>query len=292
MTDASGTTTYSYDSLDRLVSEATPEGTLTYSYDAAGNVASMKSSNANGISVAYGYDQLNRLSTVVDNNLPQGQNATTYAYDPVSNLTTVTYPNGLQSTFAYDSQNRVTGANNGRTSYGYILGPTGSRLSAAEQSGRTVNWGYDGIYRLTNETIASDPAAKNGGVAYGLDPVGNRLSVSSTLANILSGTFSFDANDRLNTETYDSNGNTLSSGGKTFSYDFLNQLKSVNGGAITMLYDGDGNRVAKTVAGVTTRYLVDDLNPTGWPQVVEELANGVVQRTYTYGLRASVKHRF
>ena len=52
-----------------------------------------------------------------------------------------------------------------------------------------------------------------------------------------------------------------------------------------MVYDADGNRVAKTVNGVTTQYLVDDLNPTGYPQVVEELAAAAVTRTYTYGLQ-------
>ena len=53
-----------------------------------------------------------------------------------------------------------------------------------------------------------------------------------------------------------------------------------------MLYDGDGNRVAKSVSGVVTRYLVDDLNPTGYPQVVDELnGGGVVTRTYTYGVQ-------
>ncbi len=52
-----------------------------------------------------------------------------------------------------------------------------------------------------------------------------------------------------------------------------------------MLYDGDGNRVAKSVNGVVTRYLVDDLNPTGYPQVVDELTSGAVTRTYTYGLQ-------
>jgi hypothetical protein len=30
---------------------------------------------------------------------------------------------------------------------------------------------------------------------------------------------------------------------------------------VTIVYDGDGNRVSKTVAGVTTTYLVDTLNP-------------------------------
>ena len=58
-----------------------------------------------------------------------------------------------------------------------------------------------------------------------------------------------------------------------------------NGKLITMIYDAFGNRVAKTVNGVTTRYLVDDLNPTGYPQVVEELVGGSVQRTYAYGLQ-------
>ena len=38
------------------------------------------------------------------------------------------------------------------------------------------------------------------------------------------------------------------------------------------------------MGGVTTQYLVDDLNPTGLPQVVEEIVGGVVQRTYKYGL--------
>ena len=44
--------------------------------------------------------------------------------------------------------------------------------------------------------------------------------------------------------------------------------------------------MAKTVSGVTTRYLVDDLNPTGYAQVVEELSGGgSVQRQYTYGFQ-------
>jgi RHS repeat-associated protein len=51
-----------------------------------------------------------------------------------------------------------------------------------------------------------------------------------------------------------------------------------------LLYDGDGQRVAKTVNGVTTKYLVDTNNFTGYAQVVEELVNDEVQRQYSYGL--------
>jgi len=86
-------------------------------------------------------------------------------------------------------------------------------------------------------------------------------------------------------ESYDANGNVTATGGKTFRYDTENHLISANGGAVTLLYDGDGNRVAKTANGSTTRYLVDDLNPTGYAQVVEEIVNGAPQRVYTYGLQ-------
>jgi RHS repeat-associated protein len=286
MTDASGATTYTYDNLDRLIVKVTPQGALNYTYDAAGNVASMSSSNTNGVSVAYTYDNLNRLSRVVDNRIPVDQNTTTYSYDPASNLATATYPNGLQSTFTYDDLNRVTALNATKASYSYTLdGTVGNRKQVTESSGRTINWTYDGIYRLTNETISLDPHSKNGSVGYGLDPFGNRLSQNSTLPGISTGSFTFDPDDRLSTETYDNNGNTLTSAGKTFAYGFENRLKSMNSGAVTLQYDGDGNRVAKTVGTVTTRYLVDDLNPTGYEQVVEEVVGSAVQRTYTYGLQ-------
>jgi len=55
-------------------------------------------------------------------------------------------------------------------------------------------------------------------------------------------------------------------------------------GAVTIVYDGDGNRVSETVGGTTTKFLVDDKNPTGLPQVLDELVNGSVTRTYAYGL--------
>jgi RHS repeat-associated protein len=249
----------------------------------AGNLASMVSADG-GVGVSYTWDSLNRLSTVVDNRL-SGSNTTTYSYDAASNLATASYPNGLQTSFAYDSQNRVTGVGSQLGNYAYSLGATGNRTGATEPSGRQLSWNYDGLYRLTDETISSDPTNHDGSVAYGLDPVGNRLSANSTLSGVPSGTFSFNADDLMGGESYDGNGNTVATGGKTFTYDSDNRLKSMNGGAVTIVYDGDGNRVAKTVNGIATRYLVDDLNPTGYAQVIEESVNGSVQRSYSYGLQ-------
>jgi RHS repeat-associated protein len=250
-------------------------------------VASIQSSNTHGANVSYTYDDLDRLDTVVDHRL-SGNNTTTYSYDPASNVATAAYPNGLQSSFTYDALNRLTAMNAGTASYSYQLGPTGNRTQASESNGRTINWTYDGIYRLTNESITSDPHSVDGSVAYGLDPVGNRLTESSSIAGVNSGSYGYNADDEVSTESYDLNGNTLTTGGKTFTYDAENHLTgmSVSGTTVSIVYDAFGNRVSKTVNGVTTKYLVeDDVNPTGYPQVLDELTSGVVTRTYTYGLQ-------
>ncbi|MGB7759642.1 MAG: hypothetical protein WBL61_07435 [Bryobacteraceae bacterium] len=134
----------------------------------------------------------------------------------------------MQSSFTYDDLNRVTALNAGKASYNYQLDAIGNRKQVTESSGRVVNWSYDNIYRLTNETISLDPHSVNGSVGYGLDPVGNRQQQTSSIPGIGTGNFTYDPDDRLNTETYDANGNTLTSGGKTFAYDFENRLKSMN----------------------------------------------------------------
>jgi RHS repeat-associated protein len=58
----------------------------------------------------------------------------------------------------------------------------------------------------------------------------------------------------------------------------------VQRGLVSITYDGDGNRVSESVAGMTTNSLVADVNPSGYAQVIDELRNGAVTRTYNYGL--------
>src|SRR5262249_41839409 len=148
-------------------------------------------------------------------------------------------------------------------SYAYSLERAGHRTSVTELSGRQVNYSYDSVFKLTGETIVGA-----GAIGYTHDAVGNRLGLTSSVPAIPAATYSYDANDRLGADTYDANGNTTASGGNTLAYDFENRLKSMNSGALTIVYDGDGNRVSKTVGGVTKKYLVDDQNPTGLPQVL------------------------
>jgi RHS repeat-associated protein len=297
MTDGTGITNYTYDLLDRLKTKATPFGNVSYTYDFAGNMLTLGSSNVGGASMTYAYDALNRLATVTDAFGTGGAlETTTYSYDAVGNLAGYSYPNGVSTGYSYDPLNRLTSMqsscgtgtgcaapNTVISSYAYTLGPSGNRLSVAELSGRSVTYGYDDLYRLTSETVASDPGGNNGQVSYTLDNVGNRLQRNSTLSAIVpTGLLSYDANDRVSTDSYDANGNTTINSGQTNVYDFENRL--VQRGGVTLVYDGDGNRVKETVGGVTTSYLVADQNPTGYAQVLDELQGGAVTRTYSYGL--------
>ncbi|HEY6909571.1 MAG TPA: Ig-like domain-containing protein [Myxococcales bacterium] len=291
MTDASGTTQYTYDLRDRMVAKATPHGTITHAFDAAGDLLSVRTSNAGGAAVDYTWDGNGRLATVSDAN---GAGTAGYAWDGAGNLTGWSAANGVQTNLAYDALNRLTSmassaGTTALTSYTYVLGPAGNRTHAAELGGRAVDYQYDALYRLTRETVAGDAIA--GTVAYTYDAGGNRLSRSSTLPGVASGTASFDADDRPAADTVDANGNTIASAGKAWSYDFDDRLVSQNGGAVSVVYDGDGNRAAKTASGVTTFYLVDEVNPTGYPQVLEEISGGVVRSANTWGHALLVQRR-
>jgi RHS repeat-associated protein len=298
MADASGSTTYSYNNRDHVITEATPEGTLTYTHDAHENLLTIVSSNTKGASMTYTYDALNRLASAKDNRVAaEGgpSNPTIYSYDPAGNPTGYAYPNTIQTGNVFNTLNRLTqtclatsspacSASSKLGSFAYTLGAAGNRTAVAELNGRNVSYGYDNDYHLLSETITSDPAGNNGSETYTYDADGNRLTLNSTIPS-LSGSvsYSYDPNDRLSSDAYDNDGNTVLSLGVPSTYDFENHM--LTHGAVTMVYDGDGNRISETAAGTTTAYLVDTLNPTGYSQVLDELVSGSVTKTYTYGLQ-------
>ncbi len=93
----------------------------------------------------------------------------------------------------------------------------------------------------------------------------------------------YDANDRLTAGYgYDADGSTTTDpAGNTYTYDSLDRLTSISGTANeSFAYDGDGNKVSHTINGVTTNYLVDTHNLTGYAQVLDVLQSGAVNKTY------------
>jgi len=289
MTDAYGTTTYTYDERSRLLQKATPIGTLTYTYDLHGNPLTIKSSNANGTDLTYQYDELNRLRNTIN----PTTGLTQYNYDNVGNLRSYIYPNGVNTFYDYDNLNRLTNMAINRLttpieSYAYTLAETGHRLGVQEGNGRQISYEYDTLYRLTKESILG--ASILGNIDYNLDPVGNRLTMNSTVLGIPSQVNTFDENDLLGSDTSDDNGNTTAADGRTFTYDFENRIKSITTVSknVEIEYDGDGNQVKKTVDGIEIYYLVDAENLTGYAQVIEELtiidSQLTVFKVYSYGL--------
>jgi RHS repeat-associated protein len=233
---------------------------------------------------------------------------TTYTYDNVGNLQSVTYPNGVVHTYGYDGRNRLTnlgvsgmasGTPGPIASYAYTLDDSGHRTGVTELNGRTVSYDYDNLYRLTSETIASDPAGINGTASYVYDPVGNRTQKVSSIPGYPGGLLNYNANDELTTDAYDANGNTTGSGANTGSngyvYDFENHL--IQQGGMRFTYDGDGNRVSKTTPSGTVRYLVDTQNPTGYAQVIQEQFSSnnsgaqELSHSYVYGLERISENR-
>jgi hypothetical protein len=166
---------------------------------------------------------------VTDNRLiAQGVSSavTTYTYYPVGTIQNYTYStNSVQTAYTYDTLNRLktmgsTKGSTGLSNFTYAPYPAGNVHTVAELSGRTVNYGYDNDYHLQSETITADPASNNGAENYTYDSVGNRLTLTSTIPSLLGSiSYSYDANDRLSTDTYDNSGNTTSSGGNRTGFD-------------------------------------------------------------------------
>ncbi len=199
-----------------------------------------------------------------------------------------------------DSQNRLTNlvwqaGGAGLASFGYKLMPGGTRTNALETVNAgpavTCQWSFDGLYRLTNEIVSGI-----GNAAYQYDGVGNRLGRVGSLGPV-NQSASYDTNDVWTAGSYgnptpDKDFNTTSYNGNSYGYDSINRLTVLNGVGQSYAYDGDGNLLVKHLGGTNTFYLVDDRNPSGYAQVLEEYtetngwgsAGWDLSRVYVYGL--------
>jgi RHS repeat-associated protein len=248
-----GTIGYTYDGLNRVTSATTPNGSIAYTYYANGLRQSM--TVAGQPTLTYTYDPANRLTQMVqaagsaNNNVAQ---TVAYQYDDANRLTQKTLPNGV-----------------------------------------TVNYGYDAASQLTGIVYKQVDGSVIGDLSYGYDAAGRRVSRGgsfdrSTLPLSATGV-TVDAANRLTAQngatlSYDANGNLLSDGTNTYTWNVRNQLIQISntqGVVATFSYDALGRRQGKTVNGTASYYVYDGAN------VVEQLAvpNGTIQAAYLTGLR-------
>ena len=190
MQDGIGTTTMGYDVLSRVTSVDGPfaNDTLSYHYDSLGRQDQLQVNAQSGTTDAstYGYDALSRLKTITNN-----VGVWNYAYvGNTGRLNTLTAPNSTVATYSYDSLDRLSQVQNttstssliSKYAYGYTDVNHKDARSFMERTVGTqglqhVNYSYDNTNQLTAEAatetsaIPSVPYVNN---TYSYDAMGNR----------------------------------------------------------------------------------------------------------------------
>ena len=259
--DPRGLTLYKYDDRDRLKEKIDPTGhSLEYGYDVAGNRESLTAKIGNQtFTTSYTHDVLNRIETVTD---PNG-GVYTYQYNGNSQAEHLEYPNGVTTTWIYDSQSRledlITRDPVGQIlqSYHYTMAKTGHRTQIDEHDGTVRAYDYDDLWRLTQDKVTNA-----GGLVYQedfqYDPVGNRLLSNfqeSSGPPLIQG-YAYDSRDRLVQHNgqrveWDRGGRLVADPEFEFSWNADSRLLSVqsskqNSVANHMIYDFDGLLVQST----------------------------------------------
>jgi RHS repeat-associated protein len=184
LTDAVGSTAYSYNSADQLVSEDGPwaSDTVSYSYQHRQRVGlSLAQPNAAAWELGYAYDALKRLT-----NITSGAGSFGYGYDTEHPglVQQIALPYGAQITNAFDALARLTetvyvspeGAI--RNGHGYALNPAHQRTNQVRVGigfTNSVAYGYDPLGQLISALgqEAGGSPRLNEQFGYGYDPAGN-----------------------------------------------------------------------------------------------------------------------
>lgn len=211
-----GTTENTYNARGELVQISTPEGSINYAYDVkTGAKTRVWTLNSD---IRYTYDAMNRLKTVeihkrngVELGTPE---VMTYDYTKVGSRASVSLPNGITTSYQYDSLNRLTNLTHKKAdtliaSYTYNLLPAGRRSAVTEvtpEGTSQINYTYDNLYRLTNENRTGvNPFT----ASYAYDINSNRTQKVETVNGITETiNYEYNANDQLLSEVSSANGTT------------------------------------------------------------------------------------
>jgi RHS repeat-associated protein len=274
LVDGTGTTSYTYDQLDRLTKTVDGHGNAVgYEYDLADE--QVKIVYPNGKAVARTYDKAGRLASVTD----WAEHTTKFLYNPDSMQTATVFPAGTgeEDQQQYDnadlaSETKMLGGAETLASLAYTRDANG-------QLTKTVAKGLPGPETSEYAYDANERLSSGAGTAYEYDAADNPVKIGSS-------TNSYDAANELTEGSgvkygYDELGErtarTPTSGpATTYAYDQAGDLLSVSRPAEGetpkiedgYTYNGDGLRVSQTISG-TTAYLSWDV-AEGTPLILDD----------------------
>jgi RHS repeat-associated protein len=267
VTDAKGqTTTYSYNGLGWLSAASfgateggPPTSTITYSYDGAGNLSSMVDSRAGTWTMSY--DPYHRLT---GESGPTG--SVGYAYNAAGERQSMSLEGEEAASYSYNPDGQITGISTGHGDVAFTYDHDGRRTQTLLPNGDSENYSYDAASQLASIDYKNPASEPIGDLLYGRDALGRVTTIAgtesrTTLPEAMSEA-SYDFANELTslegqTRTYDADGNLTNDGTSSFSWNDRNQLTGVTQGTNTWSYAYDplGRRIDKTANSVETKYL-------------------------------------
>jgi RHS repeat-associated protein len=258
MTDASGSTAWTYTAQGRPATKTQVMGslakTVTYGYNGAGQLTSLTTPSGQTVTYSYGNNQITSITINGTTLLNQ------VVYDPFGPAKSWTWGNSTSTSRSYTQDGNVSQISGGEL-YGYTLDNAFRITGITNSSNSALSWtyGYDVLDRLNSAVKTSS----NFGWTY--DANGNRLSQTNTGAS----TFTIaTTSNRLNatagaltrTYTYDAAGNPTSDGTRTFGYNDVGRMISATDGGITTIYayNALGQRVKKSSTSGTIYFVYDE----------------------------------
>ncbi|MGW2874733.1 DUF6531 domain-containing protein [Streptomyces sp. NPDC001233] len=259
---------YSWNTDNTLNSRTYPDGrTTSYTYDKVGRI---KSQATNSKAVAYGYDKAGNLTSVtLPTTTARTENRT---YDAAGRLTTLTTPT-VNNTYTYDENDRLIADKPGTgypTRYGY---DDASRMTrtCTDASATSCLTGTAGSTYTYDKAGNLKTAAESGSTtAYSYD-AGDQLTSTTTGTTTTS-------------YTHDADGNQTKDDDGTYTYDPANRLKSATLGSNTYAFtnDADGNRTAVKKDNTLVGTSIWDIN-NPLPQIATDTgASGALVADYHY----------
>jgi RHS repeat-associated protein len=286
---------YAYDALNRKAIKDTPGGTATdvyYGYDLRGLKKFARFGSATGAdSVDNVFDALGQLSSQTTA-MSGTSRSVSYLYDADGNKKRIIHPDGNYWTYDYDGLNRMVAVKeNGTTTIATMAYDAMGHESSETRGGVSTTFGYDAIGRLS---LLSDdlPGGTTGDVTTTLSYSPANQLISRTGSNTsyawpgyVNVNRPYTANG-LNqyvtagsaTFAYDANGNLVSDGTTSYTYDVENRMVATTfGTGATLLYDPLG-RYYGSIQGSATKTVLYDGD-----QRIAEYDGATLSKRYVLG---------